>query len=89
VLGAYAALFDTCIADVQLIDPPASHRTGPALLGVLKVLDIPEALGLLSPRRLTLVGAPEKLAASVRAWYGGSGQADRLQVLPATGDTSR
>ena len=82
VLGAYAALFDTCIADVKLIDPPASHRTGPAVLGVLKVLDIPQALGLLSPRRLTLVGAPEQLAGPVQAWYEASGQAERLRVLP-------
>ncbi|HBH54042.1 MAG TPA: hypothetical protein DDY91_19320 [Planctomycetaceae bacterium] len=89
VLGAYAALFDTCIADVRLIDPPVSHRTGPALLGVLKVLDIPEALGLLAPRRLTLVGAKETLAETVRAWYSASGYAGRLQVLPPAGDAQR
>jgi len=89
VLGAYAALFDTCIADVKLIEPPTSHRTGPAVLGVLKVLDIPEALGLLSPRRLTLVGAPEKLSARVQAWYQASGQAGRLQVLPVAADAPR
>jgi dienelactone hydrolase len=89
VLGAYAALFDTCIADVTLIDPPASHRTGPAVLGVLKVLDIPQALGLLSPRRLTLVGAPENLSATVQAWYTASGHDGRLQRLPAAGDAPR
>ena len=36
--------------------PPASHREGPIFLGVLQVLDVPTALGLLAPRPLTLVG---------------------------------
>jgi hypothetical protein len=58
VLGAYAALSETSIAHVAAVEPPASHREGPILLGVLKVVDIPEALGMLAPRHLTLVKAP-------------------------------
>lgn len=39
--------------------PPASHHDGPFCLGVLRVLDIPEALGLLAPMRLFLPGATD------------------------------
>ena len=38
-----------------------SHRDGPHFLNVLRVLDIPEALGLLAPdMKLTLVGKNAK-----------------------------
>jgi hypothetical protein len=56
VLLAYAALHEPSIEAVTLVDPPVSHREGPHFLGVLKVLDIPDALGLLAPRPLTIVG---------------------------------
>jgi cephalosporin-C deacetylase-like acetyl esterase len=57
ILAAYAALFEPAIKEVVVIDPPASHRQGPIFLNVLRVLDVPEALGLLAPRPLTLVHA--------------------------------
>jgi dienelactone hydrolase len=61
VLAAYAALFEPAIQEVVLIDPPASHRDGPIFLNVLRVLDIPDALGLLAPRvKLTLINARDK-----------------------------
>jgi len=53
-LAAYAALFEPRFAGVALVDPPASHRDGPTFLNVLRVVDIPDALGLLAPRPLTL-----------------------------------
>ena len=63
-IGAYAAFFATSregkplIEEAVLIDPPASHRDGPHFLGVMRVLDIPDALGLLAPDvPLTLEGA--------------------------------
>ncbi len=59
VLGAYAALFENCIAEVTLVDPPSTHRDGPHFLGVMKVLDVPDALGLLAPRHITLVNAKD------------------------------
>ena len=31
------------------MEPSASHRDGPIFLNVLRVLDVPEALGLLAP----------------------------------------
>lgn len=66
ILAAYAALYQPAIEAVIAVDPPASHRPrsageeyGPAVLNVLRVLDIPEALGCLAPRRLTLIGAQD------------------------------
>ena len=36
------------------MNPPASHREGLIFLNVLRVLDVPEALGMLAPRPLTI-----------------------------------
>jgi dienelactone hydrolase len=60
ILAAYAALFEPGIGAVVVIDPPVSHTEGPIFLNVLRVLDIPDALGLLAPRPLTLVGARDR-----------------------------
>lgn len=54
ILGAYAALFDERLTEIVCIDPPATHDQGPYFLSVMRVLDIPDALGLLAPRPLTL-----------------------------------
>lgn len=58
ILAAYAALWDAEISGVTAVDPPASHmETGaPQLLNVLRVCDIPDALGMLAPRSLTIHG---------------------------------
>ena len=56
ILCLYAALLDERVHEVILQDPPSSHRQGPALLNVLRITDIPEAAGLLAPRRLTILG---------------------------------
>jgi hypothetical protein len=42
------------ISEIVAIDPPASHRDGPIFLNVLRVADVPDALGLLAPRALTI-----------------------------------
>jgi cephalosporin-C deacetylase-like acetyl esterase len=61
ILAAYAALFEPSIKEVVIIDPPKSHREGPIFLNVLRVLDIPDALGLLAPNvSLTLINAKDK-----------------------------
>jgi cephalosporin-C deacetylase-like acetyl esterase len=60
ILAAYAALFEPSIKEVIIVDPPASHQDGPIFLNVMRVLDIPEALGLLAPRPLTLVNAKDR-----------------------------
>jgi len=62
ILVAYAALFiPEAMKEVVILDPPLSHRDGPHFLNVLRVLDIPEALGLLAPDvKLTLIGKNAK-----------------------------
>jgi hypothetical protein len=61
VLAAYAALFEPAIKEVFLIDPPVSHREGPIFLNVLRVLDIPDAIGLLAPdTSVTFLGPRDK-----------------------------
>jgi hypothetical protein len=60
ILAAYAAIFEPSVSEVIVVDPPVSHREGPIFLNVLRVLDIPEALGLLAPRPLTLINAKDK-----------------------------
>ena len=61
ILAAYAALLEPSIKEVIIIDPPKSHMEGPIFLNVLRVLDIPEALGMLAPDvKLTLVNAKDK-----------------------------
>jgi dienelactone hydrolase len=83
VIAAYAALFVPGKADeLVIVDPPTSHRDGPHFLNVLRVLDIPEALGLLAPNvKLTLVGknAKDKAFDRTEAIYKAAGAADKFK----------
>ena len=76
VIAAYAALFEPSIKEVIAVDPPASHRDGPYFLGVLRVLDAPDALGMLAPRPLTLVGAGDAAFDRTEQIYKAAGAAD-------------
>lgn len=78
VIAAYAALFCPKIEALTLIDPPASHHDGPKFLGVLKICDIPEALGCLAPRLLTLVDAKDSTFDRTVELYKVAGAADKL-----------
>jgi cephalosporin-C deacetylase-like acetyl esterase len=78
ILAAYAALFEPSIKEVIVVDPPTSHRDGPIFLNVLRVLDIPEALGLLAPRPLTLVNAKDKAFDRTAEIYRLAGCADKF-----------
>jgi hypothetical protein len=55
-LGLYAAILEPGVQQVILQDPPVSHREGPIFLNVLRHTDLPEAAGLLAPRRLNFYG---------------------------------
>jgi dienelactone hydrolase len=87
ILAAYAALYQSAIEAVTIVNPPRSHRPaaagepyGPALLNVLRVLDIPEALGCLAPRRLTLVGAADPAFARVAEIYRLAGASEMFRT---------
>jgi cephalosporin-C deacetylase-like acetyl esterase len=79
ILGAYAALFEPSITEVVIVDPPVSHRDGPIFLNVLRVCDIPDALGMLAPRPLTLVNAKDMAFDRTAQIYKLAGAEDKLQ----------
>jgi hypothetical protein len=78
ILAAYAALFEPAISEVVIVDPPKSHLEGPHFLGVLRVMDIPEALGMLAPRKLTLIDAKDKAFDRVEQIYKAAGAEKQL-----------
>jgi hypothetical protein len=53
-VALYAGLFEPGVARLDLWHPPASHRQGPTLLNVLRVLDMPQAVALAFPRQVKL-----------------------------------
>jgi dienelactone hydrolase len=79
ILAAYAALFEPSIKEVVVIDPPKSHKEGPHFLNVLRVLDIPEALGLLAPTPLTIIGGLDPAFDRTAEIYRLAGAADKLK----------
>ena len=79
VIAAYAALFEPSIQEVIVVDPPTSHRDGPYFLGVLRVLDTPDALGMLAPTPLTLVGAKDTAFDKTEQIYKLAAAGDKLQ----------
>jgi len=64
-LVLYAALFEPGVAGVELWDLPRSHREGPALLGIQRVLDIPQAVALAAERSAVVLHRP---AGDAEAW---------------------
>jgi cephalosporin-C deacetylase-like acetyl esterase len=53
ITALYAALFEELIGQVVLEEPLVSHRSGPPLLNVLRMTDVPEVVGAIAPRRVT------------------------------------
>ncbi len=86
VLAIYAALLEPDIAGLIINQPAATHmeKSAPALLNVLRVCDIPEALGMLAPRPVTLVGAKSDLTAKAAAIYRSAGALDKLVLNAET-----
>lgn len=85
ILAAYAALHDARrIAGVTAVDPPASHMDpdAPQLLNVLRVCDIPDALGMLAPRPLTIHGQAADWE-KVSRIYSAADARDKLQFKAA------
>lgn len=80
VLAAFAAVLEPELAGVIAVDPPASlmDRDAPVVLNALRVLDVPELLGMIAPRELILRGGSEPLRAKVRDIYQRADPADRL-----------
>ena len=72
-LAVYAAILDERIEQVALIRPPVTHSDGPVFLGVLRHLDLPEAVALVAPRRVSFyerIPEPFQAAREVFDLYG-------------------
>jgi dienelactone hydrolase len=71
VLAAYAALWEPEIAGVILNEPPLTHMNSdaPQFLNVLRVCDVPDALGMLAPRMLTVYSDPNDVLKKVAEIY--------------------
>lgn len=84
ILAAYAALHEGRIAGVTAINPPASHMDSeaPQLLNVLRVCDIPDVLGMLAPRPLTIHGQAADWE-KVSRIYSAADARDKLQFKAA------
>jgi len=82
VLATYAALLEPDIGGLVLCRPPASHmdNSAPPLLGVLRALDIPQAIGMLAPLPLTLLQAPAECRQTAAEAYRLARADDRLKV---------
>jgi len=53
-LALYAGLFEADVARFDLWNLPGSHAEGPTFLNVRTILDMPQALALLAPRKVLL-----------------------------------
>jgi dienelactone hydrolase len=80
VLVAYAALWEPDIAGVILNEPPLTHMDdkAPQFLNVLRVCDIPEVLGMLAPRSLTVYSKPNDKLKKVAEIYTAAGASENL-----------
>src|SRR5207244_2170957 len=54
-LSVYASLFEPNVKRIDLHEFPKSHRDGPALFNVLRVLDLPQAVSLAAERSQVVV----------------------------------
>lgn len=79
VIAGYAALREPDVAGAVVDQPPATHIDpgAPQFLNVLRVGDIPDLLGAIAPRPLTLVSGDAKFAKTA-AYYAAAGATDKL-----------
>ena len=82
VLAAYAAAWAPEVSGLWLANPTPSHMDAgaPQLLNVLRVNDVPDMLGMLAPRALTLRSGNADLVKKVTAIYAAAGASDHLTV---------
>ena len=84
LIAAYAAALDDSIAGVTLVAPPTTHmdNAAPQFLNVLRVCDVPDALGLIAPRPLTLIDANAADFKRTAAAFEAAGARDKLKFKP-------
>jgi dienelactone hydrolase len=82
VLGVYAALWEKDIDAVLLQRPQLTHADAdaPQLLNVLRVCDVPDAIGMLAPRAVTIVGTSDQRLERIRAIYRAADAAGQFRI---------
>ena len=82
VLAVYGALLEPEVGGLVLFEAPGSHMesTAPVLLNVLRVCDVPEAVGMLAPRSVRLLGPVQQWSQRTAALYRSAGAGDRFAV---------
>lgn len=83
-IALYAGVWEPTVSELVLDSLPSSHRKGPYLMGVLRVLDLPQAVSLFFPRKVTLRDVREedwKWPVEVSKLYGTSSPFE-LQAAP-------
>src|SRR5262245_25518178 len=75
LIAVYAAALDNAIAGAAVHEPPTTHmdNSAPQLLSVLRICDVPAALGLIAPRPLTIVGSTAAEFELTKAAYASAG----------------
>lgn len=90
ILAAYAALWAPEIDGVKMCTPHPTHMdsAAPQFLNILRVADVPEILGLLAPRPLTITSSDERFqkTASIYAAAGGDKQ---LTLTPIRAESQK
>jgi dienelactone hydrolase len=81
VLAGYAALYEPEIAGVMAHHPPLTHwdPAAPQFLNILRVADVPELLGLVAPRPMTIVSDDERLQRTAGV-YKAAGAPQKLTI---------
>jgi hypothetical protein len=82
VLAVYAALLEPEVAGVVLTQTPTTHMdaSAPALLNVLRVCDVPEAVGMLAPRFVRVVGPVPEWNLRTAAIYRSAGASEQFKA---------
>jgi hypothetical protein len=84
VIAAAASWFGMPVAEIVFHDPPVSFHEGPFFLNILRVTELPEALGLLAPTPIRLIsGRPESFE-STRAIFETAGASDAIRLQQPT-----
>ncbi len=75
-------------AGVLLNKPPLSHMNAeaPQFLNVLRVCDVPDMLGMLAPRALTIYGNHSELLKKVAEIYAAAGASTKFVHKPDKAD---
>ena len=87
-LAIYAAILDRQVSELILDAPPESHAQAElaALLGVLRVGDLPQNLALLYPRPITFIGKLPPAYKWTKQVYEKLGAGDRIRVVRSVRD---